>query len=361
VQTDWGGEYQRLNSLFIKQGISHLVSCPHAHQQNGPAERKHRHIVDVGLTLLAHASMPLKFWDEAFSTAAYLINRTPTKLLDYSTPLEHLYNQAPNYPFLKVFGCACWPNLRPYNTRKLAFRSTRCAFLGYSPMHKGYKCLDISTGRIYISRDVVFDEAVFPFAELHSNAGARLRTKINLLPSTLLPSSNIENRELCPTTDSILSNNPPVATNVESSQDANNGVQVTGPILPSVDVSAAPQPVVEHSRPAENPPAAVQNSREYITYKRQPRVKKVIGPNSTTDAGSDPASLIPEVSSLQVSGSEVSAVPGSASASAPETVIYTDQRPCTRLRDGTATRVKYGCFTSTGEPQSLSEALGYPN
>jgi hypothetical protein len=122
-----------LNSFFIKQGISHLVSCPHAHQQNGPAERKHRHIVDVGLTLLAHASMPLKFWDEAFSTAAYLINRTPTKLLDYSTPLEHLYNQVPNYPFLKVFGCACWPNLRPYHTRKLAFRSTRCAFLGYSP------------------------------------------------------------------------------------------------------------------------------------------------------------------------------------------------------------------------------------
>jgi hypothetical protein len=61
VQTDWGGEYQRLNSFFTEHGISHLVSYPHAHQQNGPAERKHCHIVDVGLSLLAHASMPLKF------------------------------------------------------------------------------------------------------------------------------------------------------------------------------------------------------------------------------------------------------------------------------------------------------------
>jgi histone deacetylase 1/2 len=49
VQTDWGGEYQALNSFFTRIGIAHHVSCPHAHQQNGSAERKHRHIVEVGL------------------------------------------------------------------------------------------------------------------------------------------------------------------------------------------------------------------------------------------------------------------------------------------------------------------------
>jgi histone deacetylase 1/2 len=52
MQTDWGGEYQKLNSFFNKIGIIHRVSCPHAHQQNGAAERKHRHIVEVGLSLL---------------------------------------------------------------------------------------------------------------------------------------------------------------------------------------------------------------------------------------------------------------------------------------------------------------------
>jgi histone deacetylase 1/2 len=41
IQSDWGGEYERLNSFFIKIDIAHHVSCPHTYQQNGSAERKH--------------------------------------------------------------------------------------------------------------------------------------------------------------------------------------------------------------------------------------------------------------------------------------------------------------------------------
>jgi hypothetical protein len=61
VQSDWGGKYEKLNSFFYNIGIVHRVSCPHTHQQNGVVERKHRHIVEMGLALLAHASMPLKY------------------------------------------------------------------------------------------------------------------------------------------------------------------------------------------------------------------------------------------------------------------------------------------------------------
>jgi histone deacetylase 1/2 len=132
VQSDWGGEYRRLHKYFANTGIQHQISCPHTHQQNGSIERKHRHIIEKGLSLLAQASMPVAFWDEAFSTATFLINRLPTRVIDNATPLERLLgNKAkPNYEMLKAFGCACFPHLRPYNAKKLSFGSKECVFIG---------------------------------------------------------------------------------------------------------------------------------------------------------------------------------------------------------------------------------------
>jgi hypothetical protein len=186
VQTDWDGQYQRLNLFFSRIGISHLVSCPHTHQQNGAAEQKHRHVVEVGLSLLSHVSMPQKFWDEAYLAIVFLINRLPSHVINMETHMERLFHRKPDYSFIKTFGCACWPNLHPYNTHKLSFQSIRCVFLGYSQQHKGYKCLEPSSGRVYISHGVVFDEIVFPFFELHPNAGTQLCSEILLLHPMLL-------------------------------------------------------------------------------------------------------------------------------------------------------------------------------
>jgi hypothetical protein len=58
-------------------------------------------------------------------------------------------------------------------------------FMGYRSSHKGYKCLDVVSGCVYVSRDVMFDEGVFPFSSLHPNSGAQLHSDILLLPPPL--------------------------------------------------------------------------------------------------------------------------------------------------------------------------------
>jgi hypothetical protein len=66
-------------------------------------------------------------------------------------------------------------------------------FLGYSNLHKGYKCLNVASGRVYISWDVVFDETIFPFSKLNPNSGAQLKSDVMLLHPTLVPFMSSEN------------------------------------------------------------------------------------------------------------------------------------------------------------------------
>ena len=129
------------------------------------SERKHRHLIETSLALLKQACVPTTFWDEAVTTASFLINRMPTPLLANQSPYEILFKRLPTNNFLKTFGCLCYPHLRAYRSHKLDYRSEKCVFLGYSSMHIGYRCLYLTTNKIYISHDVLFDERVFPFSQ----------------------------------------------------------------------------------------------------------------------------------------------------------------------------------------------------
>lgn len=136
--SDNGGEYVALRSFLSQHGIAHLTSPSHTPQHNGMSERKHRHIVETGLTLLSTTSIPKTYWTYAFAAAVYLINRLPSPTISMQSPYCKLFGDKPNYEKLKVFGCLCFPWLRPYNTNKLQDRSKRCTFLGYSPTQSAY-------------------------------------------------------------------------------------------------------------------------------------------------------------------------------------------------------------------------------
>jgi hypothetical protein len=68
----------------------------------------------------------------------------------------------------------------------------------------------------------------FLFVKLHSNAGAHLRAKINLLPSHLLPLSNIDPRGQNNTIDLLLQNGPTPISNCENSGEFDGHLQDTG-------------------------------------------------------------------------------------------------------------------------------------
>jgi hypothetical protein len=321
--------------------------------------------------------MPLKFWDEAFLTATYLINLLPSSVTNLKSPTELLHNTKPDYISLRVFGCACWPNLRPFNSKKLAFRSTRCVFLGYSYLHKGFKCLEPSTGRVYISRDVIFDENVFPFEAMHENAGARLRQEILLLPKHLRNSSQGE-----ATSRSIFFDDHPnhdnveVVANVQEFREENPDQFEHQMIINSRAGGQLPNLATRRS-------SAESQADSSTGFGVDSHVDSpALAPTSHSGAASAVGGASPGLTRAQVSNPAVEThAPAAASLDAPTAALpaaptgssaapnpaASPMRPNTRLQSGivkpkiyTDGTIWYANFCSTREPKNLIEALNSP-
>jgi hypothetical protein len=181
--------------IFLKQNgtLSHR-SCPYTSQQNGRAERKHRHILDTVRALLISASLPERFWGEAALTAVYTINRVPSPTIHNQTPYERLYGSTPNYSLLRVFGCICFVTLPPHEHTKLEPRSCLCCFLGYGITQKGYRCYDPIARRLRISRHVEFREHKIFTSQMHFPYSFSVYSPVFTDPSiALFPGSSADN------------------------------------------------------------------------------------------------------------------------------------------------------------------------
>ena len=89
---------QSVLQLCSSFGTLHQTSCPHTSQQNGVAERKHRHILDVARTLMIAYNTPTYLWSDAVLTAVYLINRMPSTPLHGEILFSRLYPNKPLFP-----------------------------------------------------------------------------------------------------------------------------------------------------------------------------------------------------------------------------------------------------------------------
>lgn len=171
IRTDNGAEFinNETNIYLQIKGIIHQRIYPYTSQQNGVVERKHKHLLEVARALLYQSKLPTTYWGECILTVTYLINRLPNSVLDNKTPFGKLHHICPSYSHLRSFGCLCFSTLRTYKN-ELDPRSTPHIFVGYPCNTKRYKVLDLSTKKIHVSRDVTFQENIFPFALSESDS-----------------------------------------------------------------------------------------------------------------------------------------------------------------------------------------------
>jgi len=151
LRTNNGGEYVDGDFLaFCKQkGIF---------GQNGVSERMNRTLLEKTRAMQSMAGLTKSFWAKVVKTTCYVINRSPSTVIDLKTPMEMWNGKPADYSSLHIFGCLVYVMYNSQERLKLDPKSRKCIFLGYADNVKGYRLWDPTAHKVVVSRDVTFAE-----------------------------------------------------------------------------------------------------------------------------------------------------------------------------------------------------------
>ena len=131
---------------------------PGTPQCNGVSERRNCTLLDMVRSMMSLTDLPLSFWGYALETAAFTLNRAPSKSIE-TTPYELWFSKKPKMLFLKVWGCDAY--VKKFHPDKLKPKSERCVFKGYPKVTVGYTFYHRSEGKIFVAKNGYFLEKEF--------------------------------------------------------------------------------------------------------------------------------------------------------------------------------------------------------
>ncbi|KAK2381296.1 myosin-16 [Trifolium repens] len=217
IRSDNGVEFI-MPQYYASKGIIHQTTCVETPEQNGRVERKHQHLLNVGRAFLFQAKLPKSLWNYAIQHATYLINRTPTPVLNNKSPFEILHNSLPNLEHLKVFGSLTFASTLTAHRTKLEPRSRKCIFLGYKQGVKGTILFDLANKEIFLSRNVTRYDHILPYTSSNNQPSWHYHTSYtpttpstfvdSYTPTYTLPPLNLDSTTITSTNDADIQIDP---------------------------------------------------------------------------------------------------------------------------------------------------------
>jgi hypothetical protein len=95
---------QEFDDHLKSRGIVSQLTPPGMPQRNGVSEHRNRTLLDMVRSMMSKSDLPLSFWGYALETAAFTLNRVPSKSVE-KTPHEMWTGKSPCLSFLKIWGC----------------------------------------------------------------------------------------------------------------------------------------------------------------------------------------------------------------------------------------------------------------
>ena len=208
LRSDRGGEYlsYEFGEHLKKCGILSQLTPPGTPQRNGVSERRNRTLLDMVRSMMSLTDLPLSFWGYALETAAFTLNRAPSKSVE-TTPYELWFGKKPKLSFLKVWGCEAY--VKKLQPDKLEPKAEKCVFIGYPKETIGYTFYHRSEGKIFVAkngsflekeflskevtgRKVELDEVVEPSLEIASSTAPE---EVPVVPAPIREEANDDDHE----------------------------------------------------------------------------------------------------------------------------------------------------------------------
>ena len=84
LRSDRGGEYlsHEFGKHLRKCGMVSQLTLPGTPQRNGVSECRNRTLLDMVRSMMSLTDLPLSFWGYALETAAFTLNRAPSKSIE---------------------------------------------------------------------------------------------------------------------------------------------------------------------------------------------------------------------------------------------------------------------------------------
>ena len=137
--------------LHFKQcGIVSQLTPPGTPQRYGMSERRNLTLLDMVQSMMYLTDLPPSFWGYALETAAFTLNRAPSKSVE-TTPYELWFGKKPKLSFLKVWSCDAYVK-KGFQPDKLKPESEKCVFIEYPKETVGYTFYHRSEGKIFVAK-----------------------------------------------------------------------------------------------------------------------------------------------------------------------------------------------------------------
>ena len=127
--------------------------------------------------------LPLSFWGYALETAAFTLNRAPSKSIEMA-PYELWFGKKPKLSNHKVWGCDSY--IKRLQSDKLEPILEKCVFIGHPKKTIEYTFYHRSEGKISIAKNGSFLEKEFLLKEV---SGRKVELDEVIVPSLELESS----------------------------------------------------------------------------------------------------------------------------------------------------------------------------